>query len=118
MNYADRGLQYDQEGDNRNLNVGFATSAERVQANPLAPKDPNVLPGAIDVAAPDGPGGDAGRATSGTRRCRAGLKRAQLRLLRRPVPLRRRGRRRSEPRASASPGRPGIKVFYAGQGRR
>jgi DNA-binding beta-propeller fold protein YncE len=57
VNYAGRGLQYDQEGDNRNVNVGFATSAERVAASPLAPKDPNVLAGARDVAAPDGPDG-------------------------------------------------------------
>ncbi len=61
VNYADRGLQYDQEGANRNLNVGLATSAERVALNPLGPKDPDVLAGARDVAAPDGPDGDAGR---------------------------------------------------------
>ncbi len=61
VNYAGRGLQYDQEGDNRNVNVGFATSAERVAANPLSPKDPDVLAGARDVAAPDGPGGAEGR---------------------------------------------------------
>jgi DNA-binding beta-propeller fold protein YncE len=59
VNYADRGLQYDQEGDNRNLNVGLATSAERLRFNPLGPTDPDVLAGARDVAAPDGPGGDA-----------------------------------------------------------
>jgi DNA-binding beta-propeller fold protein YncE len=61
VNYAGRGLQYDQEGANRNVNVGYATSAERVVANPLSPADPNVLPGARDVAAPDGPGGEEGR---------------------------------------------------------
>jgi DNA-binding beta-propeller fold protein YncE len=61
VNYAGRGLQYDQEGANRNVNVGFATSAERVAANPLSPKDPNVLPGARDVAAPDGPNGAEGK---------------------------------------------------------
>jgi DNA-binding beta-propeller fold protein YncE len=55
VNYGGRGLQYDQEGDNRNLNVGFATSAERRKANPLGPPDPNMLPGARDVAAPDAP---------------------------------------------------------------
>jgi DNA-binding beta-propeller fold protein YncE len=58
VNYASRGLQYDQEGDNRNLNVGFASSAERLKANPLGPKDPDMLPGAHDVAAPDAPDGD------------------------------------------------------------
>ena len=40
VTYADRGLQYDQEGANRNLNVGYATSAERVAANPVSPADP------------------------------------------------------------------------------
>ena len=60
VNYAGRGLQYDQEGDNRNVNVGFATVAERRAANPLGPDDPDILPGARDVAAPDGPDGAAG----------------------------------------------------------
>ncbi|MDR3511528.1 MAG: hypothetical protein P4L73_07840 [Caulobacteraceae bacterium] len=55
VNYAQRGLQYDQEGDNRDLNMGLASEAARIAANPLAPKDPNTLPGARDVAAPDGP---------------------------------------------------------------
>ncbi len=56
VNYAVRGLQYDQEGDNRNVNVGFASSAQRLLANPLGPRDPNALAGARDVAAPDAPG--------------------------------------------------------------
>jgi DNA-binding beta-propeller fold protein YncE len=73
VNYADRGLQYDQEGDNRGVNVGFATSAERVAANPLLSKDPNLLPGAVDVAAPDGPGGDAGHGYIWDQALRAGL---------------------------------------------
>jgi DNA-binding beta-propeller fold protein YncE len=73
VNYADRGLQYDQEGANRGINVGFATSAERVAINPYSPKDPNVLPGAVDVAAPDGPGGEAGRGYLWDSALRAGL---------------------------------------------
>jgi DNA-binding beta-propeller fold protein YncE len=73
VNYADRGLQYDQEGANRNVNVGFATSAERVAANPLLSTDPNLLPGAVDVAAPDGPGGEAGRGYLWDSALRAGL---------------------------------------------
>jgi DNA-binding beta-propeller fold protein YncE len=73
VNYAGRGLQYDQEGDNRNLNVGFATTAERQKANPLGPSDPNMLPGARDVAAPDGPGGDAGTGYIWDGAMRAGL---------------------------------------------
>ncbi len=60
VNYADRGLTYDYEGDNRNINVGFATLAERRLANPETPNQPNLLPGTGDVSAPDGPGGEAG----------------------------------------------------------
>jgi DNA-binding beta-propeller fold protein YncE len=56
VNYAIRGLQYDQEGDNRNVNVGFASPAARLAANPLGPADPNAVAGAHDVAAPDAPG--------------------------------------------------------------
>ena len=73
VNYANRGLQYDQEGDNRGLNMGFATEAQRVAANPLAPKDPNILPGARDVAAPDGPGGAEGQGYIWDGALRAGL---------------------------------------------
>ncbi len=73
VNYADRGLQYDQEGDNRGVNVGFASAAERTAANPLLPKDPDLLPGAVDVAAPDGPGGEAGRGYIWDTALRAGL---------------------------------------------
>lgn len=57
VNYAGRGLQYDQEGTNRNVNVGIASTAERVAANPLLTPDVNLLAGARDVAAPDGPAG-------------------------------------------------------------
>ncbi len=60
VNYAGRGLQYDQEGDNRNLNVGLPNSEERRKANPLGPDDPDMLPGTADVAELDGPGGAAG----------------------------------------------------------
>ena len=73
VNYAGRGLQYDQEGNNRGVNVGFATSAERVAANPLLSKDPNLLPAPTDVAAPDGPGGEAGRGYIWDSALRAGL---------------------------------------------
>ena len=56
MNYAGRGFTYDQEGANRNINVGIASQAERERLNPLTPADPDILPKARDVAAPDGPG--------------------------------------------------------------
>ncbi len=73
VNYAERGLQYDQEGDNRNLNVGFATAAERVAANPLSPRDPDILPGARDAAAPDGPQGAEGKGYLWDQALKAGL---------------------------------------------
>jgi DNA-binding beta-propeller fold protein YncE len=73
VNYARRGLQYDQEGPNRNVNVGLAILAERREANPLTPDDPNLLAGARDVAAPDGPGGDPGAGYIWNSALRAGL---------------------------------------------
>jgi DNA-binding beta-propeller fold protein YncE len=54
VNYAQRGLQYDQEGDNRNVNVALPTAAARHAARAKSPDDPNLLPGQADVAAPDG----------------------------------------------------------------
>ena len=56
VNYAGRGLSYDWEGTNRNVNVGYATVAERVLANPFTPTDPDLLPGTGDVSAPDAAG--------------------------------------------------------------
>jgi YVTN family beta-propeller protein len=53
--YAGRGLSYDSEGTNRNVNVGLATLGQRLAADPLTPDDPDVLPGTTDTAAPDGP---------------------------------------------------------------
>ena len=53
--YAGRGLALDQSGLNRNVNVAFASVAERQAANPLTSDDPDVLPGQTDVSAPDGP---------------------------------------------------------------
>ena len=73
VNYADRGLQYDQEGGNRNVNVGYGSSAERVKRNPFSPAGADVLPGARDVAAPDGPTGDAERGYIWDRALKAGL---------------------------------------------
>jgi len=49
-NYAGRGLAYDWEGTNRNINVGLATLAERLALNPVTPPDPDLLPGTADVA--------------------------------------------------------------------
>lgn len=60
VNYAERGLTYDYEGENRNINVGIASPSARRKDNPETPDDDNLLPGTNDVDAPDGPGGEAG----------------------------------------------------------
>ena len=57
LHYADRGTNYEYEGLNRDINVGLKTLAERKAANPKTPSDPDLLPGAINVAEPDGPEG-------------------------------------------------------------
>ncbi len=57
LNYANRGTNYEYEGPNRDINVGLATTEERKRANPKTPDDPDLLPGAINVAEPDGPKG-------------------------------------------------------------
>ncbi len=54
--YASRGMSYDSEGTNRDVNVAYPSVAARVAANPAMQTDPDVLAGAADVAAPDGPG--------------------------------------------------------------
>jgi DNA-binding beta-propeller fold protein YncE len=48
-----RSFTYDWEGDNRNINVGLPTLAERLAQNPALPNDADLLPGTVDVAAPD-----------------------------------------------------------------
>jgi YVTN family beta-propeller protein len=60
VNYAGRGLSYDWEGTNRNINTGYETIDERRTANPYTPDDPDLLPGTSDVAAPDSAEGEAG----------------------------------------------------------
>jgi YVTN family beta-propeller protein len=59
VNYGGRGLQYEFEGTNRDINVGLATLKERREANPKTPEDPDLLPGTANVAEPDGPAGSA-----------------------------------------------------------
>jgi YVTN family beta-propeller protein len=61
VNYAGRGLQYDQEGPNRNINVGISDMAARKRANANTPDDPDLLPGTADVGGLDGPGGEEGQ---------------------------------------------------------
>ena len=60
INYSDRGISYDFEGENRGINVGFATVKERRKDGSEVPDDEDLLPGTNDVDAPDGPGGQAG----------------------------------------------------------
>jgi DNA-binding beta-propeller fold protein YncE len=56
MVYADRGLSYDFEGTNREINIALPVAARRL-ADPATPDDPNLLPGPGNVVAPDGPHG-------------------------------------------------------------
>jgi len=58
--YSSRGLTYDFEGTNRNINVGLPTVEARKAVQPQTPDDPDLLPGMADVAAPDGPAGESG----------------------------------------------------------
>ncbi|MFZ0962618.1 MAG: bifunctional YncE family protein/alkaline phosphatase family protein [Terriglobia bacterium] len=60
VEYAGRGLSYDSEGTNRNVNIGIPTLAGRLAANPLSPDDPDVLPGTTNTAAPDAADGEQG----------------------------------------------------------
>ena len=55
-NYAGRGVSYDWEGTDRNINTGLATVAERQAFNPATPADPDLMPEAIDYVAPEAPG--------------------------------------------------------------
>ena len=57
VSYAGRGLQYEFEGTNRDINIGLATLKERREVNPKMPDDPDLLPGTANVAEPDGPKG-------------------------------------------------------------
>jgi DNA-binding beta-propeller fold protein YncE len=53
--YSVQGEPYDSEGQNRDINMGFATNAERIIWEPIGPTDPDILPGTLDVGAVDGP---------------------------------------------------------------
>jgi len=79
INYAGRGLNYDYEGTNRNVNVGYATPAERAAAfaayNTLPPQIKNrLLLGTADVSAPDSPEGEEGAGYLWNSALRGGLK--------------------------------------------
>ncbi len=73
VNYADRGVNNNAEGTNRNLNVGIGDIKVRAEANPLGGKDPNVLPGTRDVAAPDSDDDEEGQGYLWNGALKAGL---------------------------------------------
>ena len=54
INYAKRGLSYDNEGQNRNIPLAYANIDERRKSDPRVPADKDLLPGLADVAAVDG----------------------------------------------------------------
>ena len=58
LNYASRGMTYDVEGMNRNINVGLDSPHDR-NTEKLDDAE-NQLPGHADVAAPDGPEDESG----------------------------------------------------------
>jgi YVTN family beta-propeller protein len=60
VNYAGRGLSYDSEGADRDINVAHATSAERHAIIPINPLDPDLLPGPRNEVELDGPNGEEG----------------------------------------------------------
>jgi YVTN family beta-propeller protein len=67
VNYARRGLSYDSEGTDRNINVAYPTVAARQEANPATPSDPDLLPGPRNEEDIDGPGKRKQGATRRTR---------------------------------------------------
>jgi YVTN family beta-propeller protein len=78
INYAGRGLNYDYEGTNRNVNVGYAAPQDRANANPAYNTLPaavasNLLLGTGDVSAPDSPEGEAGAGYLWNSALRSGL---------------------------------------------
>jgi YVTN family beta-propeller protein len=77
VNYGKGGGSYDSEGLSRDINVGLATRLERVESDSAygleAYNDPDLLPGAVNVVAPDGPEGEQGAGFIWSAALRAGL---------------------------------------------
>ncbi len=78
VNYAGRGLTYDWEGTNRNVDIAEPTLQDREEEEPLYtvafPSDPaDVLPGTASIAAPDGPEGQVQKGYLWDAALRAGL---------------------------------------------
>jgi YVTN family beta-propeller protein len=67
VNYARRGLSYDSEGTDRNVNVAYPNVAARQAANPSTPSDSDLLPGPRNEEDIDGPGKGEQRASSRVR---------------------------------------------------
>lgn len=61
LTMARRGLEGEDTGLNRNINLGYPTSEERHAEREISPADPDILPGERDVLSPDGPGGEEGK---------------------------------------------------------
>ncbi len=68
-----RGAPYDAEGQNRGVDLGYPTVAQRQAADPRYPNDPNLLPGLNDDGAPDGPNGQKQQGYLWDSALRAGL---------------------------------------------
>ncbi|TFE68212.1 hypothetical protein [Methylacidiphilum caldifontis] len=60
LHYSGRGITYDWEGMNRNINVGEQNLESRKKSDPFLPIDPDILPGKSDISSPDGPEGEIG----------------------------------------------------------
>jgi DNA-binding beta-propeller fold protein YncE len=70
---GNRGSEMAIWGINRGVNMSLESSAERKKQFSRSPSDPDVLPGARDVGAPDGPGGEEGKGYIWDAALRAGL---------------------------------------------
>ncbi|MBZ5525496.1 MAG: putative Ig domain-containing protein [Acidobacteriia bacterium] len=73
MAYSMRGLSLESEGLNRSVNVAIPTMAARIAADPLTPNDPDLLPGQVNVGAPDGPNDEVNTGYLWDAALRAGL---------------------------------------------
>ncbi len=77
VNYGKGGGSYDSEGLSRDINVGQATTAGRLTTDPAygleAKYDPDLLPGSVNVVAPDSPSGEVGAGFIWDDALRAGL---------------------------------------------
>ena len=66
-------MSLDGDGSNRSVNVGMPTLAERQKGDPLLPNDPDLLPGQVNLAAPDGPNDEENTGYLWDNALRAGL---------------------------------------------